>query len=140
MRKLAILIVCLVCATRTVSAETRQLVINSVVVDQGSGLALVGGNYFGSTPTVTINDISVQVLGASSQLLLIELPASVRAQPGTYRLMVDRDHSATGQDTFELTTRGGTAGPPGPPGPTGATGPAGPAGPLGVAGPTGVAG
>jgi hypothetical protein len=57
-----------------------------VLVDQASGLSLVSGNYFGWAPTVTINDIQVQVLSASSQLLLIEVPVSVRGQAGTYRL------------------------------------------------------
>ena len=135
MRRFTILILCLVCTSRTVSAQTRQLVINSVVVDQASGLSLVSGTYFGSTPTVTINDIRVQVLSGSSQLLLIELPASVRAQPGTYRLIVDRDHGPKGQDMFALTIASEPApaplssnigsmrspGPAGPAGPTGAT-------------------
>src|SRR6267378_4241925 len=123
MRRFILLILCLVCATRTVSADTRQLVIHNVVVDQRSGLSLISGKYFGSTPTVTINDIQVSVLSGSSQLLLIELPASVRAQPGTYRLTVERDRTPNGQDTFTLTivssasTATGKAGPPGPAGP-----------------------
>ena len=120
MRRFILLILCLVCATRTVSADTRQLVIHNVVVDQRSGLSLISGKYFGSTPTVTISDIQVSVLNGSSQLLLIELPASVRAQPGTYRITVERDRTPNGQDTFSLTIvsapSGGTgkAGPPGP--------------------------
>ena len=71
MRRFTILVLCLMCTARTVSAEQRQLVINSVVVDPNSGLSLVSGKYVGSNPTVTINDIRVQVLSGSSQLLLI---------------------------------------------------------------------
>ena len=83
MRQLTILILCLMCATRTVSAETRQLVINSVVVDQASGLSLVSGNYFGTTPTVTMDEHSH--LGAQRPrrgCCLIRTPTSVRAAVG----------------------------------------------------------
>jgi hypothetical protein len=134
------------CTTRTVSAETRQLVINNVVVDQRSGLSLVSGKHFGSTPAVAINDIQVSVLNGSSQLLLIELPASVRAQPGTYRVTVERDRTTNGKDTFTLVIvsapsgGSGKAGPPGPVGPAGPAGPSGTAGPAGPVGPAGPAG
>jgi hypothetical protein len=146
MRRFILLILCLVCTTRTVSAETRQLVINNVVVDQRSGLSLVSGKHFGSTPAVTINDIQVSVLNGSSQLLLIELPASVRAQPGTYRVTVERDRTPNGKDTFTLVIvsapsgGSGKAGPPGPAGPAGPVGPAGAAGPAGAPGAPGPAG
>ncbi len=145
MRRFILLILCLVCTTRTVSAETRQLVINNVVVDQRSGLSLVSGKHFGSTPAVTINDIQVSVLNGSSQLLLIELPASVRAQPGTYRVTVERDRTPNGKDTFTLVIvslpsgGSGKAGPPGPAGPAGPAGSAGPVGPPGPVGPQGPA-
>ena len=41
MRRFVVLILCLMCTSRTVFAETRQLVINNVVVDQRSGLSLL---------------------------------------------------------------------------------------------------
>src|SRR5258706_3368494 len=103
MRRFILLILCLVCTTRTVSADTRQLVIHNVIVDLRSGLSLVSGKYFGSTPTVTINDIRVSVLNGSSQLLLIELPASVRVQPGTYRITRERDRTPNAQEPYSLT-------------------------------------
>ncbi len=146
MRRFTLLILCLVCTTRTVSAEVRQLIINNVVVDQRSGLSLISGKHFGSTPTVTINDIQVSVLNGSSQLLLIELPVSVRAQPGTYRVTVERNRTPNGKDTFTLVIvsapsgGSGEAGPPGPAGLAGSAGPAGPAGPPGPAGPAGPVG
>ena len=127
MRRFFVLILCLVCTARTVSAETRQLVINSVVVDPVSGLSLVSGKYLGSNPTVTINDIRVQVLSGSSSLLLIELPASVRSQRGTYRLAINRDHTPAVFDYICARDRwfrsvdwnGGATGPQGPAGPAG---------------------
>jgi len=76
-------------------------------------------------------------------LLLIELPASVRAQPGSYRVTVEGDRSSNGKDTFTLVIvsapsgGSGKTGPPGPAGPAGLNGTAGPAGPIGPQGTAG---
>jgi hypothetical protein len=152
MKRLLLLILCLVCTSRTVSAEAAQQVsINGAVVDHVSGLVLVSGSQFGTTPpAVTIDSMPVTVLSASPQAIVVELPASLLAQPGTYLLTVQRDTSPKGSATFVLAI--GAIGPQGPRGLTGERGPygekgdkgdkgeAGPAGAAGAAGSPGAAG
>src|SRR5205085_2889441 len=73
--------------------------------------------------------------------LLVELPASVLATPGTYELEVVRSGSgsaAARTADFEFTI--GAAGPQGPAGATGPAGAAGPPGPTGAQGVQGPAG
>ncbi len=152
MRKLAALIFCLLCAQGTVTAEQKQLVINSAAVDPVSGLVLVTGQQFGTMPAVTIDNMPVRVLSGSQEVLVVELPASLLAQPGTYLLTVERSQGANdrgqsanergqgakGSASFVLAVGAiGPQGPRGEAGSPGAKGDVGPAGPQGGAGPKG---
>src|SRR5712691_8676176 len=123
MRKLAALIFCLLCAQSTVLAQQKQLVINSAAVDPVSGLVLVTGQQFGTMPAVTIDSMPVRVLSGSQEVLVVELPASLLAQPGTYLLTVERSQGAKGSASFVLAV--GAIGPQGNPGPQGEPGPQG---------------
>ena len=81
------------------------------------------------------------MLSASSRLLVVQLPGSVVAQPGTYLLTVTRGKRSTERDVFSVTIRAvgpkgdtGELGAPGPQGPQGDVGPQGPQGPQGERG------
>ena len=52
---------------------------------------------------VTINNLPARLLSASSNMLVVELPGSVAAQPGTYRMTVVREQSLTGFGVFFIT-------------------------------------
>src|SRR5436309_14348922 len=102
MRKLAALIFCLLCAQGTVIAAP-QVVINSAVVDPASGLVLVTGEQFGTMPAVTIDNMPVRVLpGSQEVLLVVEFPASLLLQPGTYLLTVTSSNGSKGSASFVL--------------------------------------
>jgi hypothetical protein len=113
-------------------AYADRLLIRSAVPDMNAGALFISGVGFGASPKVEIAGVRVLVLSASDELLLVELPAAVRAQPGTYLLRVMRDLFAA---SFDVTI--GAVGPRGDAGPQGDTGPQGPAGPKGDVGPTG---
>src|SRR5258705_257000 len=98
MRKLAAVILCVLCGQGTVFAgkgqlpevgQQKQPVINSAAVDSVSHLLIVTGEQFGSAPTVTIDGMTVGVRSGSSEVLVVELPESVLLHPGTYRLSVE---------------------------------------------------
>ena len=129
MRKLAALLFCLACAEGTLAAQKQPMFVASAAVDHVSGLVLVSGQGFSSSVSVTINDMPVKVLSATSQALVIEVPGSVLAQPGTYLLVV-----STKQSTASFVIAVGAIGPQGPEGPQGESGQAGPAGPQGPQG------
>ena len=108
--------------------------IRSAVPDYSNGTLFIAGSNFGPSPSVAIDRMRVTIISYSDSLLLVQVPASVIATPGTYLVRVwsdkdesDNDHSATFVVTF------GTIGPKGDKGdtgPQGATGPKGPAGTL----------
>jgi Collagen triple helix repeat (20 copies) len=131
MRKLAAVVFCLVCAQGTVNAQYRQNVITSAVVDKASGLVLVAGQ-FGWNPLVTINGMTVHVMSASSQMMVVELPASLLDQPGAYLLTVSTGSGSKQTTFFEITV--GAVGPQGPRGADGASGAKGDPGPAGATG------
>jgi len=149
MRKLAAVVFCLVCAQGTVNAQYRQNVITSAVVDKVGGLVLVAGQ-FGFNPLVTINGMPVHVISASAQMMVVELPASLLNEPGTYLVTVSTGSGSKQTTFFEITV--GAVGPQGPrgadgapgakgnPGPTGATGAKGEKGDKGDPGTSGVHG
>jgi hypothetical protein len=141
MRKLATVMFCLLCGQGTVFAQYtqyKQLVVSSAVVDSANGVVVVTGSHFtqyGRGPAVTINSMPARLLSASQQMLVVELPGSVAAQPGTYLMTVVREQSLTGFGVFFITV--GAIGPQGPRGDAGPRGSAGEVGPAGPAGPQG---
>ena len=141
MRKLATVMFCLLCGQGTVFAEYtqyKQLVVRSAVVDSVNRVVVVTGTQFGGGPVVTINNLPARLLSASSNMLVVELPGSVAAQPGTYLMTVVREQSLTGFGVFFITVGAiGPQGPRGESGPRGSAGDVGPAGPAGPAGPQG---
>jgi hypothetical protein len=116
----------------------QQLVIHSAVPDTSAGTLFISGQNFGATPTVEINAIPVVARSSSSELLLVDVPASVLAQPGSYLLSVRRGKRDTDRDVFAVTI--GAVGPKGDPGPQGERGLQGPVGADGPRGPEGPAG
>jgi hypothetical protein len=125
-------------------AFAQQLVIKSAVPDQNAGTLFIAGENFGTAPSVEINGLHAAVQNASPQLLLVQVPASVLAQPGSYLLTVARGKKTSERDVFNFTIGAvgpmGEPGPAGPKGDTGEQGPAGPPGPSGPQGPQGEAG
>jgi hypothetical protein len=122
-------------------AFAQQLVIKSAIADQTAGTLFISGENFGTAPQVEINGLHSALLSASSELLLVQVPASVVAQPGTYLLKVTRGKRDQDRDVFAVTIGAagprGEVGPEGPQGPAGATGPEGRVGTKGEAGPQG---
>ena len=138
MRKLATVMFCLLCGQGTVFGEYtqyKQLVVRSAVVDSANAVVVVTGTQFGRGPAVTINNMPARLLSASSDMLVVELPGSVAAQPGTYLMTVVREQSLPGIGVFFITV--GAVGPEGPRGESGPRGSAGDVGPAGPAGPQG---
>jgi hypothetical protein len=126
---------CLLCGQGTVFAEYtqyKQLIVSSAVVDSANGVVVVTGTQFGRGPAITINSMPARLLSASQQMLVVELPGSVAAQPGTYLMTVVREPSLKGIGVFFI-----TVGAIGPEGPRGESGPRGSAGEAGLAGPAG---
>src|SRR5258706_15338002 len=119
MRKLAAVVFCLVCAQGTVTAESRPNVVTSAVVDYASGLVLVTGQ-FGFNPLVAIDGMAVRVISAAPQLMVVELPASLLNEPGTYLLTVTASPASRATTTFSIAVR--AIGPKGPRGEAGARG------------------
>jgi hypothetical protein len=129
---------CLLCGQGTVFAQYtqyKQLVVSSAAVNLANGVVVVTGTQFGPGPAVTINSMPARLLSASQQMLVVELPGSVAAQPGTYLMTVVREPSLRGIGVFFITV--GAIGPQGPRGEMGPRGSAGEAGPAGPAGPQG---
>jgi len=116
-------------------AIAQQLVVKSAVPDQSAGTLFISGENFGTAPVVAINGLSASILTASPQLLLVQMPASVVAQPGSYLLQVARGKRDQERDVFAVTI--GAVGPKGDSGEPGANGAAGPQGPQGETGPKG---
>jgi hypothetical protein len=131
MRKLAAVVFCLVCAQGTVNAQYRQNVITSAVVDRMGGLVLLTGQ-FGWNPSVTIQGMTVHVASASPQMMVVELPASLLNQPGTYLLTMTTGSGSKATTFFEISV--GAVGPQGPRGTDGAPGAKGDSGPAGAKG------
>jgi len=104
------------------------MVIESATVDPVSGLALVSGQGFSGSLTVTIDSMPVRVLSATATTLVVEVPASSLAQPGTYLLNI------TGRSTATFVLAVGAIGPQGVQGEAGPAGADGPAGTQGAAG------
>jgi hypothetical protein len=129
-------------------AFAQQLVIHSALSDVTAGTMLIEGeNLGGPSAVVKIDLYPAPVLNGSPELLLVQMPASVLAQPGSYLLTVERGKRTTERDVFNVAVGAlgpkGDVGPQGPPGEPGNSGPMGPqglAGPMGPAGPTGPAG
>jgi hypothetical protein len=135
------------------SAFAQQLVIKSAIPDHSVGTLFISGENFGSAPDVEINGLDAPVVSSSPQLLLVQVPASVVAQPGSYLLKVLRGKREQERDVFALTVGAvgpegeqGPQGPEGPkgdsgePGPAGFEGPRGPEGPIGPRGEPGLVG
>lgn len=118
-----------------------QLVVRTAVPDYSvspCALELEGEN-FGTAPTVTLDDVGLDVIYSDAQYIEAEFDCSTPA--GDHALLVSRGPSTTANDSFRLTLGAvgpvGPVGPEGPMGPQGERGPVGPAGPQGVAGPQG---
>jgi hypothetical protein len=136
MRRLlgAFLILLLSCS----AAFAQQLVIRSAVPDSTAGTLFIAGQNFGASPTVEIDAIPVVVRSSSPELLLVDVPASVLAQPGSYLLSVRKGKRDVDRDVFAVTI--GAVGPKGDSGLQGERGLQGPAGADGARGPEGPAG
>jgi hypothetical protein len=119
-------------------AFAQQLVIKSAIPDHSAGTLFISGENFGSAPVVEINGLDSPILSASPQLLLVQVPESVVAQPGSYLLTVIRGKRAIERDVFNFTI--GAVGPKGEQGPEGQRGERGDIGPAGAVGPAGPAG
>jgi hypothetical protein len=125
------------------SAFAQQVAIHSAIPDLTAGTVFVSGINFSTAPIVEIDAMPVSVLSASSELLLVQLPVNVQAQPGSYLLKVTvKSKKGTTSDVFAITL--GAVGPKGDTGSqgsqglqglTGPQGPQGPEGPQGAAGP-----
>jgi hypothetical protein len=119
-------------------AFAQQLVIKSAVPDLTAGTLFISGQNFGSSPTVEVNGIASEVLSASPELLLVQLPASAVAQPGSYLLAITQGNAPKDRDVFAVTI--GAVGPKGEQGPQGlqgVNGEPGRVGPAGLPGPKG---
>jgi hypothetical protein len=102
------------------AAYAQQLVIHSAVPDFNGGTLFISGENFGTSPQIELNAIPVVVRSASPQLLLVDVPASVLAQPGSYLLDVRRGKRESERDVFNFTI--GAVGPKGDAGPQGPQG------------------
>jgi hypothetical protein len=105
----AVLVVCLsvmVAGLSPVSAQTAPAPrIFSVVSDLAGTTLVVSGMRFGEGPEVWVNGETVPVLpGASDERLEIDVPSTLRARPGTYRLIVRTSAGRT--DSFEVMVGG----------------------------------
>lgn len=114
-------------------------VIRSVKVDSAAGTLTIEGAHFGRDPSVTLDSHPMTVYGATSTMIVGELPAAM--QSGTYILTVHTGSSFVHSASFFVTIGAqGPAGPQGlegPRGPEGLPGPEGPMGPQGDQGPVG---
>src|SRR5579872_254231 len=86
---------------------------------------------------VLLNGLSLPITSQSQTTVVVPLPPSVLATPGTYLLIVGhgREHARHDDDfaEFDVTIGGaGAIGPAGPQGPTGPQGLPGPQGPQGI--------
>jgi hypothetical protein len=116
-------------------AFAQQLVIRSAVPDSNAGTLFIAGQNFGSDPSVEIDGTQVQILSSSPELLMVEVPASVLVQPGSFLLTVARGKKTTERDVFNFTI--GAVGPMGEQGPIGMEGPRGERGEIGPRGESG---
>jgi hypothetical protein len=126
----------------------KPLLITRAVADAANETLTISGQHFGNrAPNVTLEQLPLQVLSATSSSVVVQLPHGL--VPGSYLLRVKRGryNHEVGYFVVAVTAAyseaAGVAGPPGPQGPEGPMGPqgpAGPAGPQGPQGPQGVAG
>lgn len=129
-------------------SSTKELVVQSAEVDLEAGTVLISGENIGAelsdvlvtlfVPVVGEVDLLVLDFDAEAQEVLVALPASIEATPGTFLLTVRTGRGNKSTDTLDLAI--GTIGPQGPqgePGPEGPQGPQGPQGEPGSQGPQG---
>jgi len=125
--------------------------VDSATVNYTQKTLTITGQNFGSSPTVTLDTLTLPTVSSASGQIVADFPNSQAPSsftPGTYFLTVAFKNQLPVIFTVDIGANGpqGPTGPQGPVGPQGATGatgtsgPAGPAGPQGVAGPVGPAG
>jgi hypothetical protein len=104
---------------------------------------IIKGSGFGwSQPVVNISAVPASVLSHTETVVVVEIPSSIAAVPGSYILTLATG-PGNGANQTQLDVTLGATGGPGPQGvagPAGATGAQGVAGPAGATGPQGVAG
>jgi hypothetical protein len=146
------------------SQQSQQLVVTGAQANLQTDELLISGRNFGTgtsfTGTVKLfvpgqGEIGLSVISFDriNQKILVRLPATLDASPGTYLLSVSTGSGTPRNDSMDLTIGAtgplgvpgptGSQGQPGPqgiPGPQGSQGQPGPQGPQGQAGPQGVAG
>ena len=123
--------------------DNQQPFITSAAVSADETTLFVSGGNFGRAPQLFLGNVrlgGVDVNRAGTELTAV-MPALA---PGSYRLVIARNHTLSNYVVFELTVGAvGATGPKGDTGPAGAVGAAGevgPTGPQGAPGPAGAAG
>jgi hypothetical protein len=132
-------LVALAIASTAGAEDPHAPVIESVVPDVPANpaqLIITGQNLGALRPLVTLDSMTLTVIGFAPTVVTALLPAGLR--PGTYRLTVDPDGRGEKLAWFDVAI--GTMGPKGDKGAIGPAGPTGPAGPQGPQGPPGAQG
>jgi len=133
----------------SVSAQAAGLpVVISATVNYTNNTLTIGGQNFGSSPTVTLDSMAFPTMSSASNQIVADFPSGTPPSsftPGTYFLTLQFKNQLPAIFAVAIGANGpmGATGPQGPAGATGATGalgPAGPAGPTGSPGSTGMTG
>ena len=128
--------------------------VASATVDYGGATVTIQGANFGSSPAVTLDNVTFPTQSVASGRIVASFPSSMPPSsflPGTYLLTLTFKNQLPAVFTVDIGANGargpqGPAGFPGPQGPqgiqgpTGTTGAAGPAGPAGMPGAAGATG
>jgi len=112
--------------------------ITQAIPNTAAGTLTIIGSQFDRQVHVVLSGTPLVVQSSTPTQIVVTLPPSVLAAPGTYRLEVGRGRSHEKGDDhsgFDITI--GAAGPVGPLGPVGPAGAAGAIGPVGATGATG---
>jgi hypothetical protein len=117
----------------------------SATVDYTHNTLTIGGQNFGSNPSVTLDSLAFTTQSSASTQIVANFPSGKAPSsftPGTYFLTVTFKNQLPTIFGVDIGANGaaGAAGAPGSPGAQGPTGPAGPAGVQGIAGPVGPVG